>query len=227
MLHQNAILWRVLSSFFLLPSLQLPLASLHCVFPWGNNHYYKMICSLSLSFMAANQNTLNAYWLWPNTTAVPQCVCLRGSVVAEMQHVCTHRLNRISPFKYTYSWCNPTIYTSSIFRRCSDASLRWKVFCLRLFVSEASGRETSSWWTLDMSHCLTQDEFSVWKQNWKQKSIGLVWWREKRGTVLNKLVLSLVLHVETVSDSGEKLVPSGRDPAAKGLAPSCPCVLLQ
>lgn len=57
--------------------------------------------------------------------------------------------------------------------------------------------------------------------------MGLVGREKNRRTVLNKLVLSVALHVETVSDIGEKLVPSGRDPAAKGFAPSCSCVLLQ
>lgn len=68
----------------------------------------------------------------------------------------------------------------------------------------------------------------------KAKLEAKVYWlgRKKQSTVLNKLVLSLALHVEnvstvSVSDIGKKLVPSGGDPAAKGFAPSCSCVLLQ
>ncbi len=105
---------------------------------------------------------------------------------------------------------------------CADASVRWKVFVWRNFREENILKV--DFWYEPLSQCDTQ------AGSLSESEIGsysiLAWW-EKWWTVLNKLVLFPVLHVETVSDIVEKFALNGRDPAAKSLATRCSCVLSQ
>lgn len=164
--------------FFSLVPLRLPLAFLHCVFHEATiiimKRFVVFFFNASNHFRqnAANQNTLNAWWLWTNMTALLlNNVLILEKVAGDLQHICTQRpLYNLMRWIFLNTYMAGVIlqYLQAAYFVGADASVRWKVYFLReyiLIVDIMSDTRVpvSMWYQL-----------WVWKPNWKQKCIGLV-----------------------------------------------------